>query len=82
MTFVPSASELPSYTGIITATKVASRSRLRGAVLCCLKNGGWVNTPVQGYSGRVRRRRRWHREILAQRARNGDGIHSEPRWCT
>jgi len=51
VTFVPSASELPSYTGDYHSDEIGVTFTVekRGSVLA-LKNGGWVNTPVHGFS--------------------------------
>lgn len=51
VTFVPSASELPSHTGDYHSDEIGVTFAVerRGSVLA-LKNGGWVDTPVQGFS--------------------------------
>jgi len=51
VTFVPPASELPSYTGDYHSDEIGVTFTVErhGSVLA-LKNGGWVDTPVQGFS--------------------------------
>jgi CubicO group peptidase (beta-lactamase class C family) len=51
VTFVPPASELPSYTGDYHSDEIGITFTVerRGSVLA-LKNGGWVDTPVQDCS--------------------------------
>jgi CubicO group peptidase (beta-lactamase class C family) len=51
VTFVPSASELPSYTGDYHSDEIGITFTVeRRDSMLVLNNHGWVNTPVQGYS--------------------------------